>query len=217
MTPEVETRRQSQRFMVAVGCVALAVGILIYVFDRPATAVYFVPDSWQFAEATPLLFGSLSNYLPAFLHALAFALFIVVIAGRRHMALMCIGWFVAELFFELAQLDSVAAQIAAALPDWFGNFLILENVSSHFLTGRFDRIDVLFLMLGCATAYMIACRALFRLNTDGPSQLAGASRPARLAALLLVALVGLTSIVSSGGSGETSIAMAEGHLVLSQK
>ena len=163
-------------FLVTIGLAALTVGILIYVVDRSPTAVYFVPDSWRLAETTPLFFGALGNYLPAFFHALAFALFINAIAGRRYIGFMCVSWFIAEVFFEMAQIDPIAFRISGVLPDWFAELPILQNISSHFLTGRFDQVDVLFLMLGCAAAYGIG--------------------------LLLVACIGLTSIISSGGTGD---------------
>ena len=42
---EVMQLRQSQRFMMMLGLASLIVGTLIYVTDRPASLVYFVPDS----------------------------------------------------------------------------------------------------------------------------------------------------------------------------
>jgi hypothetical protein len=193
--------RRSQLVLALLGMVSLSLGILVYVVDRPSTAVYFVPDSWQIANTTPLYFGTLGDYLPAFLHVLAFALFSAAITGRRYIALMCAGWFVAELFFEVAQMDAIAIRIAAIAPAWFAGSPVLENISSHFLTGQFDKIDVLFLLLGCVTAFVIGYIALPRLNS-GPRL----PRSARLVGLLLVVLVGLTSIVGSGGTGEVFLA-----------
>lgn len=188
------------------GLAALTLGILVYVLDRPSGAVYFVPDSWRIADTTPLFFGKVGNYLPAFLHVLAFALFSAAIAGRRYVGLICTGWFIAEVFFELAQMDPVASQIASMLPGWFAGSPLLENISSHFLTGRFDAFDVLFLLLGCITAFIIGYLVLpLRQKGQQPSGLAS-SRPARLAALLLVAFIGLTSILGSGGTGNGYIA-----------
>jgi hypothetical protein len=204
ITPGLARSGQPELFVATVGFVALTLGILVYLFDRPATAVYFVPDSWRLAATPHLLFGVLGNYLPAFMHALAFSLFINAIAGRRYVGLMCASWFMAEVSFEVAQTDSVAFRIADILPDWFARLPILENISSHFLTGRFDVMDVLFLMFGCATAYAIGYLVLPPRHRDLPRPRLTASRKARLAGLLLVALVGLTSIVSSGGTGGSS-------------
>ena len=185
----------------AIGIVALTFGILVYVFDRSATAVYFIPDSWRIAESTPMLFGKLGMYLPAFFHALAFALFINVVAGRRYIGFMCVSWFIAEVFFELAQIDPIAFRISGALPGWFAGLPILQNVSSHFVTGTFDRVDILFLMLGCATAYAICWAALPQLRSGSHTRGLMPARMMRLAVLMLVGVVGLTSIVSSGGTG----------------
>jgi hypothetical protein len=201
--------RRPELFVATVGLVALTAGILIYVFDRSATAVYFVPDSSVIAKTTPLLFGTLGNYLPAFLHTLAFALFANAVAGRRYIGLMCIGWFVAEAVLELAQLDAVAFRIAGLLPGWFDEWPILENVSSHFLTGYFDTLDILFLTLGCVTAYLIGYIKLPEPGKSPASRKRMMSRSVRLAGLLLIAFIGFTSTVSSGGTGGTLMAIAE--------
>jgi hypothetical protein len=200
---------QPELITAAIGLIALTFGVLIYVFDRSATAVYFVPDSWRVAESTPLLFGTLGQYLPAFFHALAFALFINVIAGRRYIGFMCVSWFVAEVFFELAQIDPIAFRISGVLPGWFAELPILQNISSHFLTGRFDRIDVLFLLFGCATAYAICWTALPQLHNGLRARSFWPTRIMRLAVLMFVALVGFTSIVSSGGTGDASLTIVK--------
>lgn len=209
--------RQPELFVTTIGIVALTVGILIYIFDRSATAVYFVPDSSVIAETTPSLFGTLGNYLPAFLHTLAFALFANAIAGRRYIGLMCTGWFVTETFLELAQIDAVAFRIAGLLPGWFNNWPILENVSSHFLTGYFDTMDIVFLTLGCITAYLIGYLKLPEPTTSShwPGDRTK-SRSVRLAGLLLIAFVGCISTVSSGGTGETRAAVSEGSFSLAR-
>lgn len=185
--------RQSQRILLILGVAALLLGTLVYLTDRPPGQVYFVPDSFALAELTPMLFGNLGRHLPAFLHVLAFAIFSIVLAGRRHLLLICVGWFLIELMLELGQIESIALMIAGILPAQFENIIVLENVSSHFITGRFDMLDALFLLLGCGTAFMIGYRIL-------PCPIDG-SRPARLIGLLIVAFIGITSILSSGGTG----------------
>jgi hypothetical protein len=205
---EVAQLRQSQMLLLVLGLAALVLGILVYILDRPSTVVYFVPDSWRVAENTPLLFGVLGNFLPAFSHALAFALFSTAIAGRRYIGYICVGWFVAEVFFELAQIDSIAYLIASLLPSWFAGSPLLENVPSHFLMGQFDAIDVLFLAFGCYTAWYIADKILPQSFSRPRSQLTGTPRSVRLAALLLVTFIGLTSIVGSGGTGDATIIVA---------
>lgn len=216
MNTSVMRLRQPEWFIVTVGIVALTIGILIYVFDRSATAVYFIPDSSVIAKTTPLLFGPLGNYLPAFLHTLAFALFANAIAGRRYIGLMCIGWFVAEAFLELAQIDAVAFRIAGLLPNWFNEWPILENVSSHFLTGNFDTLDIIFLTLGCMTAYLIGYVKLPEPSNRHRPRNRMRSRSVRLAGLLLIVFVGFISTVSSGGTGETLMAVSDGPLLLSR-
>jgi len=115
---------------------------------------------------------------------------------------MCVSWFLAEVFFEMAQIDLIAFRISGVLPGWFAELPILQNISSHFLTGRFDQVDVLFLMLGCAAAYGIGWTALPQHKDGLKTRAIIPSRKVRLAGLLLVACVGLTSIISSGGTGD---------------
>lgn len=202
VSSEVMQRRFSQLFMLALGLLALGAGTLVYVVDRPSALVYFIPDSFTLAESTPLFFGVLGDYLPAFFHALAFALFSGAIVGRRYIGFICLTWFVAEVLFELAQLDAVAFAIAGSVPGWFAGYPLLENIGSHFVTGQFDTMDVLFLLLGCGTAFAIGMLALPSLK-NGQRFPRAITRPLRLAALLLVTFVGLTSIVGSGGTGTT--------------
>ena len=200
VSSEVMQRRWSQLLMLALGLLALAAGTLVYVVDRPSTTVYFIPDSFTLAQSTPLFFGVLGHYLPAFFHALAFALFSGALVGRRYIGFICLVWFVAEVFFELAQLDAIAFAIAGSVPGWFARYPLLQNIGSHFVTGQFDTMDVLFLLLGCGTAFAIGMLALPQLK-NGERIPRAVTRPLRLAALLLVTFVGLTSIVGSGGTG----------------
>ncbi len=192
--------RYPQLLMMVLGALSLIAGTLVYVVDRPASTVYFIPDSFRIAESTPLVFGMLGDYLPAFFHALAFALFSGSIVGRRYIGIICLGWFTGEVFFELAQLDAIAFAIAGAVPSWFSELPLLENIPSHFVTGQFDTMDVLFLLLGCGTAFAIGKLALPQMQ-NGQRRRHITSRRLRLAVLLLVTVVGFTSILGSGGTG----------------
>ena len=135
----------------------MAVGILVYLFDRPGNAVYFVPDWWSLAEFTPGLFGLLGEHLPTFSHTFAFILLTTaVIAPRRGSAIVvCAGWLIVDSLFEIAQHDDLAVNIVRRLPNWFAEWPILENVAAYFLTGRFDPLDLVSIFVAGIAAYFL--------------------------------------------------------------
>jgi len=47
-------------------------GVLVYLFDRSGSDIYFIPDWWRFADGTPALFGVLGYSLPSFAHTYPF-------------------------------------------------------------------------------------------------------------------------------------------------
>ena len=131
-------------------------GVLVYLFDRSAADIYFIPEWWRFADGTPALFGSLGHSLPSFAHTYCFILlFSVLLTPWRFAPLtICIGWFSVEAFFELTQIDVVASRALLILPAWFDNVPILENVPVYFSHGRFDPSDLAWAGVGSLAAYL---------------------------------------------------------------
>jgi hypothetical protein len=68
---------------------------------------------------------------------------------------ICAGWFLLELLFELGQLDAAAPQIVSLIPDWFSDWPILDHMASYFIAGQFDPLDVVSISLGSAAAGLI--------------------------------------------------------------
>jgi hypothetical protein len=118
------------------GALALATGVLFYVFVRAAQPL---PGPWA---------GS----LPTFLHSVAFALLALAVTApwRRLAPWVCSGWLAVEAAFELLQADAIAdAVLSAGLasgPYWL----------RAFLAGTFDPLDLGAAAAGVLLAFLIA-------------------------------------------------------------
>ena len=131
---------------------ALALGILVYVLDRPT--VYFLPGAWGLAGDL-LWFGRLGGYLPDGLHVYALILLTAAVAPTPTRILpICALWFAIDSLFELAQHPTLAPHVVAIQPAWFAQLPILENSTNYFLHGTFDPGDLIAIVIGTAAAYM---------------------------------------------------------------
>jgi hypothetical protein len=132
------------------------VGALVYLFDRSAADIYFIPDWWPFADGEPGLFGAFGHSFPSFAHAYCFTLLISVLLmpWRISPLTICLGWFSVEAFFELTQIEPIARRVLVIIPDWFQGVPILKNVPYYFLYGRFDPFDLALAGIGAVAAYL---------------------------------------------------------------
>lgn len=130
---------------------------MVYLLDRPSSAVYFVPNWWLVADWTPSVFGVLGQYLPTFSHTFAFILITTAVIGPHHRAglIACAGWLVVDSLFEIAQRDSIAVNIVQYLPDWFFDWPLLDGVAGYFLAGQFDPLDLISICLAGVAAYLL--------------------------------------------------------------
>lgn len=146
--------RQYTLLIIAIG--SLAVGVLVYVFDRQSEFVYFLPGWLSLNSMTGAFFGSISNYLPTFIHVYAFILLTVVFAAPSTTKLIpiCLVWFTLDSLFEIAQLDLIATWIGNHTPSWFNGIPFLENTADYFLMGTFDPLDMLSIVAGTLIAYL---------------------------------------------------------------
>jgi hypothetical protein len=142
--------------LLAIAMMALGIGVLIYVFDRQAQYVYFLPAWLSAYNAHGGVFGLLGNYLPTFIHVYAFILLTVVVAGLSGTRVLpvCFFWFAIDSLFEVAQWGPVARWLAVHTPDWFEGIPFLENTSAYFLHGTFDVLDLLSIALGTLAAWL---------------------------------------------------------------
>ena len=146
------------------GFCVLVFGTLFYYFFRSAEHTYFLkffvhhPDN---NFLSPVLV-SLGNSLPTFVHVLAFILMTagLVAASKKEYAFICLVWFVIDVLFELGQgHGDIIVQI---IPDWFSDFLFLENARDYFLHGRFDYLDLLSIALGSILAYFLLTKTKYK-------------------------------------------------------
>jgi len=154
---------QGKLLVVATG--ALGVGVLVYVLDRQAEFVYFVPAWLSLHNHAGSVFGSISDYLPTFIHVYAFILLTVVVAVPAITKLIpvCLVWFTLDSLFEVAQLNPVAQWIGSHTPGWFNGIPILENTANYFLMGTFDALDLLSIAAGTLAAYFTVALIIRRV------------------------------------------------------
>ncbi len=153
-------QKQKWTLQVMLAAILLMIGLLVYLFDRPADQIYFVPDWWTFTADTDQVFGSIGDNLPTFIHVVVFILISSALLSpwRSSIVSICFLWFGIDSLFELAQHDAVATLIADMVPNWFHGVIILENTANYFLAGTFDPLDLISIALGSFSAYlMIRC------------------------------------------------------------
>lgn len=143
---------------VGIGVLALVLGVLLYVLDRPAAQTYFVPEAVSLFQQNSKFFGAIGNQLPTLLHAFAFCLITCGIfsASRWNALGICVLWVLIDGAFEIGQQSDIANVIAEVVPDWFSQIPVLENTRSYFLYGHFDPLDLLSIVLGAGAAYGVA-------------------------------------------------------------
>jgi DNA-binding beta-propeller fold protein YncE len=187
---------------VIIAAVALFVGLLVYLLDRQPAHTYFLSHALTPAYAPYALFGVAGNYLPAFLHVYAFMLLTVAIAGSSNARLIRIGaaWFVIASLFEFGQHPAVSPLFTASLPTWFAHIPVLDNTAAYFLKGSFDLLDLLAIALGTATACITVLLTRNGEHLTSPDN--ALRRAFRYFSLSGITVVGLMSVIGSGGSGE---------------
>ena len=142
---------------ILIGIFLLSIGALIYLIDRPPGQTYFIfalPFQLSFYDVTPSLFAPIGNFLPHFLHIVAFILLTagVIGCGRKDCLAICLFWLIICAGFELGQKYSV--QAASLIPDWFDGIFILENTRNYFLHGTYCPLDMTAIIIGSVLAYI---------------------------------------------------------------
>ena len=143
------------------GGIVLAIGVCFYMTARPAANAYFLDmlpwyDRHWCALPSAFTSGRLGGALPSFLHALGFIWIcagVTRINSRRDVLRICMLWLVIAWSFEIGQ--NYPDLIIIHIPDWFENFVILENFGPYFKQGRFDVCDLAASAMGCAVAGLV--------------------------------------------------------------
>ena len=102
--------RRPEGLQVAVAIGVLVIGVLVYLLDRKPGSTHFIPDWLTLANNFSPIFGEIGNYLPTFIHTLAFTLLaaIVVAPSSSQVVLICIVWFAVDSLFEVGQVTPMA-------------------------------------------------------------------------------------------------------------
>jgi len=138
----------------AAGCLALGVGVLVYLSDRDASRALLIPAVAALAGGH--LFGALGQWLPSFVHPFAFGLFSAAVlpprAGPRYGA--CVVWCAVNVAFELGQHPWVREPLAEALQSaaWTP---LARPLANYFLRGTFDVGDIAAAVLGGSAAAVL--------------------------------------------------------------
>lgn len=153
---QMEGRVNTRQLLI--GLCVLFLGALFYYLFRSAEHTYFLKFfsiNLYLKDFLPPLFILIGNSLPTFMHVFAFTLMTAGIIARqkRGYVVVCLFWFAIDVLFETAQFfGNIVSQI---IPDWFSEFLFLENTRNYFLCGHFDWLDLLSITLGSLLAYIL--------------------------------------------------------------
>lgn len=146
--------------MWAAGALALMLGLLVYVTDRPAASAQWWP--WYAAVHGGPVFGAVGAWLPSAVHAFAFSLFTAAALPRTGSPAYgaCAAWWLVNVVFEVGQHPAVRGHLSTALQDALGNSALARSLSNYFLHGRFDVGD----LLAATTGALAACLVLRTLH-----------------------------------------------------
>lgn len=153
--------------LTAMGCIALLVGLLVYVIDRDACKALPFPAAG--CPAGLHVFGAMGQWLPSFVHPFAFILFTAAalpMSGRpRYLA--CLTWFSINVLFEVGQYPRFSESLARAIQDTFGANVLTRPFATFFIRGTFDGGDILAAALGSLAAAGVLCVAQRRMENHG--------------------------------------------------
>lgn len=143
--------------LLALAVVALLSGLLVYLVDRPAGHAMWIPAVGLPAAGRRL--GTAGDWLPSFLHALAFSLLTAAVlrAGTRAAYAACAAWALVGLAFEAGQHSQLKAPLAAALRGSGAPGELTGPMASYLLRGTFDGADIAAVLAGslCAAAVLL--------------------------------------------------------------
>jgi len=142
-------------FLAALGWLALAVGTLVYLTDRSASRAVLIPAFGAFAGIN--VFGAIGQWLPSFVHPLAFALFTAAALPQRSSPAYgaCVAWCAVNIAFEVGQHPHLNAHLPEAIRGVFGQTPLTRFVANYFLRGTFDVGDIVAAILGALAAAVV--------------------------------------------------------------
>ena len=153
------------RKQIIIGLMALFVGLMVYLVDRPPDQTYFIykiDSAISLHQVLPPLFGPLGKILPAFVHVFSFTLLTagILACHKRGCIIVCLVWLSVDVAFELGQKFGVWS--SSLTPSWFGGIPLLENTLNYFMLGTFDFMDLTAIVAGSLVAYLTMMRTMER-------------------------------------------------------
>ena len=147
--------------LAATSSLALAIGLLVYLTDRNASHALLVPGAG--ALAGHHVFGAFGQWLPSFVHPLAFSLFTVAVLPPSSASRdgVCLAWGAVNVAFEIGQHPQLSARLAELLQDSLGHMPAMQALARYFVHGTFDPGDIIAALLGSLVA-----AAVLRITQD---------------------------------------------------
>jgi hypothetical protein len=144
--------------LLAIACLSLATGVLVYLTDRAASHALLLPA--VAAVSGQHLFGAVGLWLPSFVHPLAFSLFSAALlpARPRWEYGACAFWFALNEAFEIGQHPQIRGPLVQVLQHGLGHGPVERAVENYFARGTFDGADLAAAALGAAVAAAILHR-----------------------------------------------------------
>jgi hypothetical protein len=148
------SRRRAAGLALA-GLAFLALGLLVYLADRPPLAARLPLHVPGVSGAR--WFGSAADWLPALAHTAGFGLLTAaVLPPRGRWALAgCVFWGLVNVLAEVGQLPRVDQLLAALLVDTLGDGRAVAFVAQYFTLGTFDPLDVAAAVAGTLVALLV--------------------------------------------------------------
>jgi hypothetical protein len=153
----LEPPHGAQARLFALGCLALGVGVLVYLTDRDPSRAALIPAVTVLRQSH--LFGAVGLWLPSFVHPFAFSLFTAAVQSPRRSPAYwaCAMWWAINVAFEVAQAPNVSANAADVLPHLLGQTWLTDTIANYLLRGTCAVADIV-----AATAGATAAAAVLR-------------------------------------------------------
>jgi len=138
--------------LLALGLVALALGLLVYAVDRDPNRSAWMPATLALAKRGSL--GPWAGWVPSLLHSMAFGLFSAAALPARSWAagFGALSWGLVNAVFELGQYPAAAQVLAGHLEDMSGQWTWARWLAAYFARGRFDPMDIAASLAGAVMA-----------------------------------------------------------------
>jgi hypothetical protein len=150
-------RRKDVFGLALLSLLVFALGVSVYIVDRPPGSGYMLPASWNVHREGESIFGWIGGSFPSLAHSFSFSVFTSLVLPRRigYAARACFFWAVLETLFEVGQLRSASLLVQGFVGRAFEDIPVLDHFVSYFMNGAFDFVDVLFGLAGSLLAYFL--------------------------------------------------------------